>query len=97
MVEFDVKGKELICSFSGRLDTVSCMKWEDELRGKVQESKVPVIFDLQGVDYIASSFLRICLRAAKEVKSEEFSLINVSPSVKKVFKIAGFDRQLTIK
>ena len=86
----------LICAFTERLDTVNCLKIEDELFDKVRESKTPVVFNLQEVDYVASAFLRICLKVAKEVSPENFSVINVHPNVKRVFKIAGFDKQISI-
>jgi anti-sigma B factor antagonist len=87
---------KLICAFTERLDTANCQQIEEELYNKVQESKVPVIFNLQDVDYVASAFLRMCLKVAKEVGPGNFSVINVHPSVKKVFKIAGFDKELSI-
>jgi anti-anti-sigma factor len=86
----------LVCAFDERLDTANCQQIEDELFSKVQESKSPVIFNMQDVDYVASSFLRMCLRVAKEVGPGNLSVINVHPNVKKVFKIAGFDKQLKI-
>lgn len=76
MVKFNKKKNSLVCSFTGRLDTQNCMQWQDELIAKVKELTLPVCFDLQGVNYIASSFLRVCLKVAKEVKSENLSLIN---------------------
>jgi len=51
---------------------------------------------MQDVDYVASAFLRMCLKVVKEVGPRNFSVINVHPNVKKVFKIAGFDKQLSI-
>lgn len=96
-MESDITNEaNLICAFKERLDTANCLKIEDELFTKVQESKVPVIFNLQDVDYVASGFLRLCLRVVKEVGPGNFSVINVHPNVKKVFKIAGFDREISI-
>jgi len=101
MVRFIVEdsgagSKNLVCNFSGRMDTASCSECENELFEKVTELKAPVIFDMQEVDYVSSAFLRICLKLLKTVGTESFSLVNVHPNVKKVFKIAGFDRQITI-
>lgn len=87
---------KLICAFTERLDTASCLEIEEELVSKVRESKAPVVFNLQDVDYVASAFLRMCLKIAKEVGTGNFSVINVHPNVKKVFKIAGFDKQMSI-
>ena len=36
------------------------------------------------------------IKVAKEVGLGNFSVINVHPNVKKVFKIAGFDKQISI-
>ena len=77
----------LICVFTERLDTVNCQQIEEELFNKVQESKVPVTFNLRDVDYVASAFLRMCLKVAKEVGLGNFSVINVHPNVKKVWWI----------
>jgi len=102
MVQFDIEEnitgeKKLVCSFSERLDTENCSKFEDEIYQKVQESKIPVIFDLQHVDYVSSAFLRICLQVSRKVGIENLSIINVHPNVKRVFKIAGFDKQITVQ
>ncbi len=101
MVDFNIEDnitqeKTLVCSFSRKMDTAECQKVEDQLFDKVVEEKIPVVFDLDEVDYVSSAFLRLCLRVAKEVGPANFSIMNVHPNVKKVFKIAGFDRQLTI-
>ena len=102
MVNFNVeenitKDKTLLCSFSERMDTVNCQKIEDEVFDKVRELKMPVIFDLENVDYIASMFIRLCLWTAKEVELENFSIVNVHPNVKKVFMLAGLNNQLNIQ
>jgi anti-anti-sigma factor len=86
----------LVCAFKEKLDTAHCADIEKELFDKVREEKIPVVFDLQEIDYIASSFLGMCIRIAKEVGPGNFSIINVKPNVKKVFKISGLDRQMTI-
>ncbi|MDP8298543.1 MAG: STAS domain-containing protein [Candidatus Tantalella remota] len=97
ILESDITDESnLVCTFEERLDTANCQKIEDELFSKVEESKAPVVFNMRGIDYVASSFLRMCLRVAKEVGPGNLSVINVHPNVKKVFKIAGFDKQLSI-
>ena len=48
-----------------------------------------MVFDLKGVDYVASAFLRICLSVYKQVGPERFSMVNVHPFVKKVLMIAN--------
>ena len=88
--------KTLSCSFSERMDTANCLKIEEELFNRVCEAKMPIVFDLGEVDYISSAFLRLCLRVVKEVGTDNFSIANVHSNVKKVFMIAGFDKELKI-
>ncbi|MFC1461062.1 STAS domain-containing protein [Verrucomicrobiota bacterium] len=96
MISFAVDGEKIVCSFTERMDTGNCMKCEEELYEKIRESKLPVVFDLGKVDYVASMFLRICMRVVSEAEDGNFSIINVRPHVKKVFKISGIDRGITI-
>ena len=87
----------LICTFTGSLNSEVCTKMISELSDKISEAKGKIVFDLKGIDYIASSFLRICQKFYKEVGSENFSIINVSPAVKKVFKMTGFEQFMNIQ
>lgn len=96
MITFTVDDEKLICSFSERMDTESCFKHQEEIYGKVRELKKPVLFDMQKVDYIASVFLAMCIQISKEVGSGNFTLQNVHPNVKKVFKIAKMDKLMNI-
>jgi len=96
MINYVPDGGKLLCVFEERLDTVNCMNFEKELLGKVQEMKSPVVFDLTKVEYIASSFLRICFQVVKEAGAGNLSLINVSPAIKRVFKIAGVEKLMKI-
>jgi anti-anti-sigma factor len=91
MFELSKIGDKMLCKFSGRQDTTTCMEMEAKL-SEVTGEKLPVTFDLKEVEYVSSAFLRLCLRVAKEVGTEKFAVVNLNPSVKKVFKIAGFDK-----
>jgi len=73
------------------------VKWEDGLYEKIELVRMPVVFDLEKVNYVASAFLRICIKVAKDVGAKDLEIIHTCPHVKKVFKIAGLDRQLKIK
>jgi anti-anti-sigma factor len=97
MINMEEKNDHLLCSFSGKLDTYDCKQWEENYREMMQKKDSSVVFDLKGIDFVSSLFLKICLQTAKEVTVEKFSITNVSPMVKKVFKIAGLDTQLKIQ
>ena len=96
MIKFKLENEKLICLFLENMETENCVKCEQELLKKIREAKLPVVFDLKEVNYIASMFLSICLIASKEPGIESFLLVNVQPNVKKVFKIAGIDQHLTV-
>ncbi|HNV86274.1 MAG TPA: STAS domain-containing protein [Candidatus Omnitrophota bacterium] len=97
MVGYMEEGGKLCCKFEQRLDTVNCLAFENEILEKVKGFAGEIVFDLEKVNYVASAFLRLCLRVFKEIGSGRFTVIHVSPEVKRVFKIAGFDKDLKIQ
>ena len=97
MVHFSVEDSKLICSFTHRLDSVNCAKWEEQLMQKVRESGMPVVFDMQKVNYIASAFLRICIAVSKLVGAKNLTIIKTSDYVKKVFRVSGVDKKIKVK
>lgn len=56
-----------------------------------------IVFDLNGVDYICSAFLRLCIVAGKSVEKGCFTVVNTEPNVLKVFKTAGLDTLFSIR
>lgn len=108
MFDFDFNQEEklLTCTFKGRMDTVVCSQLLAELDSKYislsdNEEKDAVlefgiIFDLKEVNFISSSFIRLCVAAKKRVKDGKFSIRNSDPFIKKTFKIAGLDDILNV-
>jgi anti-anti-sigma factor len=86
--------EQLRIEFEGSLDTAKCMQIEAEVRGAVDGSTVPVVFDLAKVDFISSAFLRLCIHAQHQAKEHGFRIAGAGPSVKRVLKIAGLDAML---
>ncbi len=76
-------------------------KHEDVFTTIIQNNKekferIKLVFDLKNVGFVSSSFMRICLKYAKKVQSENFEIINTSLIIKKTFKIAGLDKAIKI-
>jgi len=99
--QFDETTKTLNCAFSGRMDSLNTKEIEEKLAQKVAEvsgdkEELKVIFDLGGVDYIASAFIRVCLVTAKDITEGNFSITNTNPFIKKTFKIAGLETILNV-
>ena len=97
MLAIEERGGTLVFAFSGRLDTVDCLEFDARLAAAAEATSLPVVFDLNGVDYVASMFLRVCVRTATQVGFERLRLVNVGPAVKRVLKIAGLDVHLTME
>lgn len=91
MVQFIVTDNQLVCEFSGNIETAAAMRLENEVEIKVSQTKKPVRFDLKNVSYISSAFLRICLATAQKVGKDNFSVTNPSDFVLKIFKVAGLE------
>lgn len=94
---YNIHNGDLVCTFPRRMDGATCTKWEQEILSKIEDFENAVIFDLEQLNYISSAFLRVCLAVCKKVGTDKFSCINVRPSIKKVFSIAGFDKIMNIE
>jgi anti-anti-sigma factor len=87
--------EKFICKFDERMDTTKCMEAEKIITGEL-ENITEIIFDLTGVEYIASSFLRLCGIVARKVDQDKFCITNVTPTVRRVFAISGLDKTLNL-
>ncbi len=92
-----VPGETIAIRFEGRLDTATCARIERDVQAAVTDPDRPVVFDLDGVEFVSSSFLRLCVYAYKQAANHGFRVTNVGPSIKRVFKIAGFDGMLEVE
>lgn len=96
--------KRLTCTFSGRLDTIASIPIQEELTKELASYRIPgqellpitIVFDFAEAGFISSTFIRICVNTAKQVKSGDFSIIHCDPFIKKTFKIAGLDEILKV-
>jgi len=80
--------------FEGRMDTARCAKIEGDLRAALHGAVAPVVFDLEGVEFVSSGFLRLCVYAYQQAGGRGFRVVHAAPTVKRVFKIAGLDVML---
>jgi anti-anti-sigma factor len=102
MLAFDFNDAEKLTTltFTGRMDTLAVARLnemlEAEPRMKEWRADQKIVFDLANVEYMASSFIRICVSYAKQASPGQFSMVNCQPFVKKTFKISGLDEVLNI-
>ena len=91
LVDLVETAQELKCLFLQRMDTLNTAKLDKAVLAKLASPGVKkIVFDLAKVDYIDSSFLRLCVRVSKAGPGE-FAIVNVTPTVRKVLTIAGFE------
>lgn len=91
MFQSTQKNGSLVFQFSGPMDTMECTRIGEGVVQQALDGGQPVVFDLAGVEFVASSFLRLCIMVQQKASGNQLTLINVCPPVKKVFKIAGLD------
>lgn len=84
----------VVVAFRGRLDAATSSEAEKCLSHLIGEGHRNLIIGLGDLDYISSSGLRVMLAALKRLKQEEgsLSIAGISPGVRQVFVMAGFDR-----
>ena len=91
------KGSTLNVRLSGRLDTSTAPELQNSISADLEEVNELVI-DLEKLEYISSSGLRVLLSAHKKMSSKGgMTVINVSETVMEVFDITGFSDIMVIK
>ncbi len=98
----DIVDKKLdnvnLLSLSGRLDAYSATEMEKKLDSLIESGQTRLVIDLEKLDYISSSGLRVFLAALKKVKKQQgdIKLASMKPFIKEVFDIAGFSQLFNI-
>ena len=87
----EMEGK-LIATLEGELDTAAAEEVEEILKPLYEADGKDVIIDCSGLEYIASSGLRILLGILKGAKATGSKVImrGASDDIKNVFKLTGF-------
>ena len=104
-INFNESEKTLICRFSGRLTTEISSEIFTELSKIIDDLKIghnitdelKIVFDMEEVDYLSSSFLRVCFMAAKKTGKNYFSIINTDQFVKDLLTTSGLETIARIK
>jgi anti-anti-sigma factor len=97
MYNSKIENNSLVFSFPAKIDHNACSEMEKDIISKIREKKIPVIFDLENVVYIVSSFLGICTRVHGEIGGEKFSIINTPPPVYEIFSITRLNELFNIR
>jgi anti-anti-sigma factor len=93
----EVRDDKLTFTFQVELDTFTCMELEEGLLELVKNHNGTVVFDMSKVDFVASSFIRLCGATASAIGQENFSLFNLNKNIKKIFKKVGLTSVIKIR
>ncbi|HEX7364098.1 MAG TPA: STAS domain-containing protein [Dehalococcoidia bacterium] len=98
----DIADKKLdnvnVLSLSGRLDAYSATEVEKKLDSLIESGQNRLVINLEKLEYISSSGLRVFLAALKKAKKGQgdIKLACMKPFIKEVFDIAGFSQLFNI-
>ena len=85
-------GEINIIQIQGRLDTTNYSQLEHHLSSLTDKNEVHILLDLEKLEYISSSGLRILLMFLKKIKAANgrFMLCGMSEDIREIFEISGF-------
>lgn len=97
-IDWDRDGDVLFAEVHGRVDSNNAFDFELAIRDNVQDDDANLVFDLEGVTFMSSSGLRICLLTAKKYNKPgmSFGICSLPEPVREVMKISGFDQIIAI-
>ena len=83
---------------SGRLDTDTAPQLDDEIAG-LSDMITDIVMDMDDLEYVASSGLRVLLMATKTMRSRggDCTLVNVPDLITEVFEMTGLNDVFTIQ
>ncbi len=82
----------IVAVLEGELDTAAAQDVEKALQPLFTADRRDILFDCSGLEYIASSGLRILISILKSARSQGRKVImrDVNDDIKNVFKLTGF-------
>ena len=99
MLKIEKKMEDGACTIAleGRRDTVTSPDFEKEVE-EIKEDLKDLVLDLEKLEYISSSGLRVLLAAQKLMnKQGAMKVVNVGGPIMEIFEVTGFSDILTIE
>jgi anti-anti-sigma factor len=91
-------GEVVVVRMAGRLDSSAASATEEGLLVALGGVPPRLAIDMTGLSYISSAGLRVLLVVAKKVQQQhgKLALFGLSPNVREVFTVSGFDTIFSI-
>lgn len=88
----------MVIQLSGKIDTNTSDKMSHEVIQVIEQMQAGVLFNLKDVTFVSSAGIRMFLTAYKKAGTMglKSAMCHVSPSIYKIFKVAGLDRAFNI-
>ena len=87
--------EQVVIEFEGCLDNGTCMDMEANVYDALAGTDAPIVFDLAKVNFVSSSFLRMCIYASRYAGDHGFQVKHAGPFIIRVFQIAGLGAMLS--
>ncbi len=90
--------KAIVIYVDGDLTTNSSSVVETEINAILEEAVTNVVINVEKVNFIASTGLRIILKLGKRLRNEDLQLVvcSMNATTKSVFEMSGFNRMFPI-
>ena len=90
---WDMKERALVVTLKGYMEFASAQEFEREARKRVDKLELPLVVDLDELEYISSAGLRALLAITKKVDADgnEVRFCNVKGIVADTFRTSGLD------
>ena len=97
-IKKQLDGSKLTVALSGRLDTTTAPKFEEQLKSSLS-GVTDLTLDFSELDYISSAGLRVLLSAQKSLNASKGTMrvTGANEIVKEIFDVTGFSDILTIE
>ena len=91
--------EDVIAIMKGSFDTLAAEQAEPYVQELESLASKPITIDCTGLDYIASSGLRVLLRLRKAsaAQGQRVTLQGINENIMEVLKVTHFDRMFTLK
>lgn len=91
-VKIEIKDNKMTVYLSGRLDMETSVQVSEEIEKKLTDNITFVVFDMEKLQYLSSSGIRVLVTVAKEMyeRDGQIDAINYSKSIEKILDITDF-------
>lgn len=95
-IEKTQQGNHVVLTLEGRLDTITAPELEEFAEKEIKDAD-ELTLDLEKLEYLSSSGLRVLLSLQKQMaKRTGMTVHNVNEMIMEIFDITGFTEILTI-